>query len=292
MYTPVTMNTLPLFLSLEHKRGVLRTDYSKPDPSGREVHYAVFRPDNWSVEENNHEAVLLAPGYTEGIEAMSRFATRLALHHGQTTVVPDHHRDRRRGELPQDHKEQTLRTAAEGYFEVFDGEMLELMAHSEGGIHATRFAAGKGNERTRSLTLVAPAGVVDQRFWPLALRTGRELIEYPLSGSLDLSQARHMGGYILRNPLLSLQEALSIPRTDVTPELAGLAEAGLPIGAVGFTRDRLIPAIPLRTSLPDQIPYRELDTDHVRFLRDPKFSDAVYDFHQEFAATPVEREAA
>lgn len=279
------MRTIPhLIDTAPNKNGIHVDTLTTLDERDRDVRFYIYRPASGESEE---APIILANGWTAGNKVMSRVALWLA-HHGRTAVTFDHHRFSDKNEAPEQHKMQTLAAAAEGALEHLDEETIEVIAHSEGGINGTLYVdreRQRESGKVAKATLFAPAGIIDLSAPALVRRGAHEAVSL-----VHQSQLRHLGrlagaggavgDYLRKNAMLSLSEIQAIADSHVVDNVIAIHEADIPIGVVGCVDDKFFPSRELRTSLPNQIPFQSIKSNHIDFINDREIRNHVYSFHQ------------
>ncbi|MFS8119449.1 MAG: esterase/lipase family protein, partial [Microcoleus sp.] len=219
----------------ERTSPVLEERCEATDGLGRPVHYVVYQPNIRLIEaDRSQSAIVLANGWTAGKSIMGRTAAWLASQ-GRTAIVFDHHREAQSIEHPEEHKMLTLAATVEDYCQEYGEDMVEIIAHSEGGINSTMYATLDREAKTRrvkSLTQVSPAGYLDLSPSRLLFRGGQEV-----ASLLNLGQVRNIGRlaidgrdigeYLSRNIGLSRREVGAIAHSHVLPAAEALYNDGL-----------------------------------------------------------------
>lgn len=273
------------------RRPYVREARAATDQLGRPVNYQVYQPNLRIIEPDPREAIVLANGWTAGAQVMGRAAAWFAAQ-GRSVIVFDHQRTASSEEHPEKHKMMTLAATVEAYCQEAQEDQVEIIGHSEGGINSTMYAVydrESESNRVKSLTLFAPAGIIDLSVAQLVYRGTREIVSLA-----NRRQAKNLGrlayegasvsGYLRKNIGLSVREVAAISHADIMPDLEALHQNGLPLGVIGCTDDRFFPAHELSATIEGHIPYSEIASNHVDFINDRLVRAQVYGLHQRFSS--------
>ncbi len=273
-------------------QGVKYQERFVTDGFGEQVRVMAFSPDNETIEDNGRPAVIFAPGFSLDTYSLHDSMTMFAKL-GQKAVTIDRHRYSQPQVSPHDHMSDSLGAVIDT-MSYESGMPVGLMAYSQGGVYSVPVALDDLNRKPDerkidSMTMIAPAGVIDQSFLTLAGRAAFEMATHvdprEICNNLAfLKQSRHMAKYILANLPLALEEGYDISKTRTAEQLFALKAGGLALGVIGFGRDRIIPPAFLKMQLSADIPYREVEkAKHTSIMFDRRTIKKVQELHEEFA---------
>jgi len=272
------------------------------DAKGRLATYTTYSPntDYFDITPDTQPAILLANGWTAGRKVMGGIATH-ATQRGREEVVFDHQRETDGEEHPEDHKKETLKAVVVDYLDVFGGDGVDIVGHSEGGINSTKYAVDdieSGEGRVKSLTLVAPAGVLDLGAWALVGRGIKEI-----AAVVNPKHARHIvrlaksspevRDYVRKNFKLTVAEIAAIagPESQILADLQDMDAIEFPVGVIGCDYDKFFPGQALEEEIAGTVPFVRLETNHVDWLVDRRIQDDVYRIQQQIAHSALSRAA-
>ena len=266
--------------SLEIHRKNFAIDTAKGDRIRAQVTYS---------DSSEGTPLLVAPGWSNGIESMGGLATLVA---ANTPVITlDHARSPRSDYDPEERKRDSLRAAInQGLTWLGEsGDKFDMLAYSEGAINGLMLTEQEDG-RVQTLTAHAPAGLAERSYWQVTSGAAGEIIRLAHPRQREHTaqlgkQAAASARYVAANPFLAIRESYIAATTRTSDRLGALAEK-IPVGISAGTYDGFFPAASVKAGAPTNVSFFEYNGNHTDILYRQKVQQAVWQFHQDHPDIP------
>lgn len=271
-------------------QSVRRQQFAIDTPMGDRIRVGLTQAEN-----SEGTPLLIAPGWSNGIDSMASLATLIATQSNIPVVTLDHSRTRSNYD-PEERKRDSLKAAITHSLKWLDrpGDGFDMLPYSEGAINGLMLA--EQDERVQAFTTYAPAGIAERSYWQVTSGAAGEIIR--LLHPRQLEHRLHLGKqataslrYVAANPLLALKESHAAATTRTTDRLGLLAE-NIPVGISAGTHDGFFPAASVRASSPKNVPFHEISGNHTDLLYRQHVQQEVWGFHNRHSAPPAPPMAA
>lgn len=271
-------------LLINQPQEIHRTHFALDTVRGDRIRAQVTYSDNFEGSP-----LLIAPGWSNGIESMGGLATLIAAN--VPVVTLDHSRSRSNYD-PEERKKDSLRAAINHSLKWLGkpGDEFDMLAYSEGAINGLMLAEQEDNGRVQALTAHAPAGLAERSYWQVTSGAAGEILRlvHPRhhEHAVQLGkQAAVSALYVAANPLLALHES-HIAATTRTSDRLGILAENIPVGISAGTYDGFFPAADVRAGAPKNVPFFEYSGNHTDILYRQSVQAEVWRFHQDHPNTP------
>lgn len=273
--------------------------YSFPQQGSPKIHRKQFAIDTAKgdriraqvtySDSSEGAPLLIAPGWSNGIESMGGLATLIA---ANAPVITLNHARSRSHYDPEERKRDSLRAAInQGLTWLGEsGDKFDMLAYSEGAINGLMLTEQEDDGRVKAFTAHAPAGLAKRSYRQVVTGAAGEIIrlvhprQHEHSAQLG-KQAAASALYVMANPILALRESYAAATTRTSDRLGALAER-IPVGISAGTYDGFFPAASVKAGAPTNASFFEYNGNHTDILYRQKIQQAVWQFHQDHPDIP------